>query len=36
VVIALFSSRPPDKDDEMGADAFQACEDLARSLADQA
>jgi CubicO group peptidase (beta-lactamase class C family) len=35
VVIALFSSRPPDKDDEMGADAFQACEDLARSLADE-
>jgi len=32
-VIALFSSRPQDKDDEMGADAFQACEDLARMLA---
>jgi len=33
VVIAMFSSRPPDLEDEMGAHAFQACEDLARILA---
>ena len=33
VVIALFSSRPPDLEDELGAHAFQACEDLARLLA---
>ena len=33
VVIALFSSRPPALEDEMGAHAFQACEDLARILA---
>jgi CubicO group peptidase (beta-lactamase class C family) len=33
VVIAMFSSRPQDREDEMGAHAFQGCEDLARSLA---
>jgi hypothetical protein len=33
LVIAMFSSRPPDLEDEMGAHAFQACEDLARILA---
>jgi CubicO group peptidase (beta-lactamase class C family) len=33
VVVAFFSSRPPDLDDEMGAHAFRACEDLARILA---
>ncbi len=34
VVIALFSSRPPALDDELGAHMFLACEDLARLLAD--
>jgi len=33
VVIALFSSRPPAFADEMGAHAFQACEELAGMLA---
>jgi hypothetical protein len=33
LVIALFSSRPQELEDEMGAHAFQACEDLARILA---
>jgi CubicO group peptidase (beta-lactamase class C family) len=33
LVVALFSSRPPHLDDEMGAHAFRACEDLARILA---
>lgn len=32
VVIALFSSRPPALEDELGAHAYQACEDLARAL----
>jgi CubicO group peptidase (beta-lactamase class C family) len=33
VVVALFSSRPPELDDELGAHVFQACEDLSRILA---
>ena len=33
VVIALFSSRPQQLEDQLGAHAFQACEDLARLLA---
>jgi len=33
LVIAMFSSRPPALEDELGAHAFQACEDLARILA---
>lgn len=33
VVVVLFSSRPPHLDDEMGALAFQACEELARIVA---
>ena len=33
VVVALFSSRPPGLDDELGADVFRACEDLAAALA---
>jgi hypothetical protein len=33
VVIAMFSSRPQALEEELGAHAFQACEDLARILA---
>jgi CubicO group peptidase (beta-lactamase class C family) len=33
VVVAMFSSRPQALEDELGAHAFQACEDLARLLA---
>jgi CubicO group peptidase (beta-lactamase class C family) len=33
VVVAVFSSRPPELNDEMSAHAFQACEDLSRLLA---
>jgi CubicO group peptidase (beta-lactamase class C family) len=33
VVIAMFASRPPALEDELGAHAYQACEDLARILA---
>ena len=33
VVIAMFSSRPQDREDEMGAHAFAACVDLSRILA---
>jgi CubicO group peptidase (beta-lactamase class C family) len=33
VVVAMFSSRPQDREDEMGAHAFPACEDLSRLLA---
>jgi len=33
IVIALFSSRPQARDDELGAHAYQACEDLAGILA---
>jgi len=33
VVVALFSCRPPELDDELGAHVFQACEDLSRILA---
>jgi CubicO group peptidase (beta-lactamase class C family) len=32
VVVALFSCRPPELDDELGAHVFQACEDLAGLL----
>ena len=32
VVVALFSSRPPALDDELGAHVFCACEDLARVI----
>ena len=34
VVVAMFSSRPQDREDEMGAHAFPACEDLSRLLAE--
>lgn len=33
VVVTLFSSRPQHLEDELGAHAFQACEDLVRLLA---
>jgi CubicO group peptidase (beta-lactamase class C family) len=33
VVVAMFSSRPQAREDELGAHAYQACEDLARTLA---
>jgi CubicO group peptidase (beta-lactamase class C family) len=33
IVVAMFSSRPQQLEDELGAHAFQACEDLARLLA---
>jgi len=33
VVIAMFSCRPPELDDELGAHVFQACEDISRTIA---
>jgi len=33
IVIAMFSSRPPQLDDELGAHGFQACRDLTHMLA---
>ena len=33
VVVAMFSSRPQDREDEMGAHTVPACEDLSRLLA---